>query len=239
MEPITGGTAGTDVHARKNLVERLSAQARAILPTLTESQARVATGLFRMLAEGKPVTHERLAKRLTLPVDEVSATLAALPAVFHDKEGRIVAFWGLGLGKTRHRVEVDGRTLYAWCFPDTLYFPRVLGKNVHVRSTSPAGDEFSLLVRPDGVQNVSPEGAVVSFVQLEGKQFDDDVISNFCHYHYLFTSAEEGYRWAEEQPTELLILTVEECFELMARIADALFWETLEPSLEGGVRFDG
>ena len=150
-----------------------------------------------------------------------------------------MAFWGLGLAKTPHRVEVDGRTLYAWCLPDTLYFPRVLGKNVHVRSTSPAGEEFSLLVRPDGVENVSPKGAVVSFVQLEGKQFDDNVISNFCHYQYLFTSEEEGSHWAEEQPTELLILTVQEGFQLMVRIADALFGETLEPSSEGGVRLDG
>ena len=54
-------------------VERLAAQARAILPTLTESQARIAIGLFQMLAEGKPVSLERLAERLTLPVDEVSA----------------------------------------------------------------------------------------------------------------------------------------------------------------------
>jgi alkylmercury lyase len=237
VEPITVGTTGTDVPARQH-VERLAAQAQAILPTLTESQARIAIGLFRMLAEGRPVSLERLAERLTLPVDEVSATLAALPAVFHDKQGRIVAFWGLGLGKTRHRVEVDGRTVYAWCLPDTLYFPRVLGKSVHVRSTSPTGAEFSLLVRSDGVESVSPEGAVVSFVQLEGKRFDDDVISNFCHYQYLFTSKEEGNRWAEEQPTELLILTIEEGFELMARISDALFGVALEPSSGPGLQPD-
>lgn len=228
MEPITRGTTGTDVPTRQH-VERLATQARAILPALTESQARIGIGLFRMLAEGKPVSLERLAEQLSLPADEVSTMLATLPLVFHDDEGRIVAFWGLGLGKTRHRVEVDGRTLYAWCLPDTLYFPRVLGKSVHVRSMSPAGHEFSLLVRPDGVENVSPEGGVVSFVQLEGKQFDDNVINNFCHYQYLFTSEEEGYRWAEEQPTDILILTVDEGFELMARIADALFGDALEP----------
>jgi hypothetical protein len=100
MESITGGKAGTDVHARSQMLERLAAQARAILPTLEESEVRTAMGLFRMLAEGKPVSRERLAERLTLPVDEVSAALTAMPAVFHDKEGRIVAFWGLGLGKT-------------------------------------------------------------------------------------------------------------------------------------------
>jgi hypothetical protein len=34
------------------------------------------------------------------------------------------------------------------------------------------------------------------------------------------------------------MLTVEECFELMARIAGALFGEALEPSSGRGVRLD-
>jgi hypothetical protein len=58
-----------------------------MLPTLEESQARIAIGFFRMLAEGEPVSHERRAERLILPVDEVSATLAALPAIFHGRGG--------------------------------------------------------------------------------------------------------------------------------------------------------
>jgi hypothetical protein len=65
------------------------------------------------------------------------------------------------------------------------------------------------VVRPDRVENVSPEGAVLSFVRLEGKQFDDNVISNLCHYNYFFPSDEEGNRWAEGQPTDMLILSVD------------------------------
>jgi alkylmercury lyase len=227
MEGITGGRARTDVEPRSNALEGQAARALVMLPRLEDSQARIAVELFRMLAEGRPVSHERLAERLGVPEDEVSATLAALPGVFHDDEGRIVAFWGLGLAESRHRVEVEGRTIYAWCFPDTLFFPRILGKRARIESTSPTGERISLVVRPDGVESVTPEGAALTFVRLEGKQFDDNVISNFCHYNFFFPSEEEARRWAEGQPRDFLILTIEEGFELMTRIAGALYGDAL------------
>ncbi len=227
MDGISGGRAGTDVHARSNALERQAARAQAMLPTLEKSQARIAVELFRMLAEGNPVSHERLAERLTVPEDDISATLAALPAVFHNDEGKIVAFWGLGLAESRHRVEIDGRTVYAWCCPDTLFFPRILGKSARIESTSPSGERTSLVVRPDGIESVTPEGAALTFVLLEGKQFDDNVISNFCHYNFFFPSEEEARRWAEGQPKDFLILTLEEGFELMTRIAAALYGDAL------------
>jgi alkylmercury lyase len=228
MEGITGGRARTDIHTRSDALERQVARARVMLPRLKESQARIALGLFRTLAEGEPVSHQQLAERLTVPEEEVSATLAALPAVFYNGDGRIVAFWGLGLGKSRHRVEVDGRTVYAWCFPDTLFYPRILGKTARIESTSPSGGRISLVVRPEGIESVTPEGAALTFVRLEGKQFDDNVISNFCHYNYFFPSEEEARRWAEGQPRDFLILTIEQGFELMTRIAGVLYGAALE-----------
>jgi hypothetical protein len=80
---------------------------------------------------------------------------------------------------------------------------------------------------PDGIESVAPEGAVLTFVRLEGKQFDDNVISTFCHYNFYFPSEEEARRWAEEQPRDFLILTIEEGFELMTRIAGALYGDAL------------
>src|SRR5918996_3805535 len=228
MEGITRGRARTDIHTRSDALERQAARARVMLPRLEESQARIALGLFRMLAEGQPLSHEQLAERLTAPKEEVSATLAALPAVFYNDDGWIVAFWGLGLGKSPHRVEVEGRTVYPWCFPDTLFYPRILGKSVRIESTSPSGERISLVVRPEGIESLTPEGAALTFVRLEGKQFDDNVISNFCHYNYFFPSEEEARRWAEEQPRDFLILTIKEGFELMTRIAGVLYGDALE-----------
>lgn len=227
MEGITGGREGSDLHTHSDAVERQAARARVMLPTLEKSQAHIALELFRTLAEGEPASHNQLAERLSIPKDEVSATLAALPAVFYNNEGRIVAFWGLGLSKSRHRVEVDGRTVYAWCFPDTLFYPRILGKTAKIESTSPSGERISLVVRPDGIESVAPKGGVLTFVRLEGKEFDDNVISNFCHYNFFFPSEEEARHWAEGQPRDFLILTIEDGFELMTRIADALYGDAL------------
>ncbi len=227
MEAISGGRTGTEVDARFLALERQAARAQSMVPTLERPQARIALGLFRMLAEGRPVSHERLAERLAVPEDEVAATLAALPAAFYNEEGQIVAFWGVGLSETRHRVEVDGRTVYAWCFPDTLFFARILGKSVRIESTSPTGEGISLVVRPDGIKSVTPEGAALTFVRLEGKQFDDNVIRNVCHFNFFFPSEEEARRWAEGHPKDFLVLTIEEGFELMTRITGALYGEAL------------
>lgn len=223
-----GTTAGTETENRSDALERQVARARAILPRLEEAQARIALELFRALAQGEPVSPQHLAQLLDVTAEEVSGTLAALPAVFYDDEGRIVGFWGLSLAKSRHRVEVDGHAVYAWCFPDTLFYPRILDKPARIESTSPSGERISLVVRPDGIESVTPEGTVLTFVRLEGMQFDDHVISNFCHYNHFFSSEEEARRWAEAQPRDLLILTIEEGHELMTRIAGVLYGKALE-----------
>ena len=44
--------------------------------------------------------------------------------------------------------------MYAWCFPDTLFDPRILGKSATIESTSPTGARISLVARPDGIEGV-------------------------------------------------------------------------------------
>src|SRR5918996_803594 len=158
MEGITGGREGTVVHTRSDAIERQAARARVMLPRLEESQARIALGLFRMLAEGQPLSHEQLAERLTAPKEEVSATLAALPAVFYNDDGWIVAFWGLGLGKSRHRVEVEGRTVYAWCFPRHPVLPADPGQNRTDRIDVPERREDLTRRSPGGHREPHPGG---------------------------------------------------------------------------------
>jgi alkylmercury lyase len=229
MEGTAGGWTGTDVRARSSALERQAARARVLIPALEKSQARIAVGLFRMLAEGKPVAPDRLAERLDLTEEQVAEAVAGLPAVFSNEDGRIISFWGLSLQETRHRIRVDGRSVFAWCFADSLFFPRILGKTVRVESTSPTtGEPGSLVVRPDGVESVSPAGAVLSFVSLEGKQFDNNVIRNVCHYNFFFASEDEGRRWAARQGKDILILTIEEGFDLMGRIVVFLYGKAVE-----------
>jgi alkylmercury lyase len=89
--------------------------------------------LLRLLADGQPVSIEDLAEAAGRPVDDVRQTVASLPDVELDDEGRIVGY-GLTLRETPHRFEVDGKRLYTWYALDTLVFPGLLGRTARIES---------------------------------------------------------------------------------------------------------
>jgi alkylmercury lyase len=129
-----------------------------------------------------------------------------------------------------HRLEVDGRELFAWCAWDTLFLPGVLGATARVRSRCPTtGETISLVVSPERVVETSHPDAVVSFL-LPDRDFDADVIQSFCHFVHLFASPEAGHAWTAEHPGTFL-LSLEEAFEL-GRLVNALNF----PSALGGAR---
>ena len=92
---------------------------------------------------------------------------------------------------------------------------------------------------PGGHREPHPGGCRPHVRSAEGKQFDDNVIGDFCHYNYFFPSEEEARRWAEGQPRDFLILTIEEGFELMTRIAGVLYGDALEAGGEATDRRPG
>jgi hypothetical protein len=98
----------------------------------------------------------------------VRELLDSWPGVYRE-DGRMVGFWGLALGQMPHRLYVDGRELRAWCAWDTLFLPELIGKPARVESScSTTGQRVSLEVMPgQGVRDVSPEGAVLSFLRRD------------------------------------------------------------------------
>ena len=87
---------------------------------------------------------------------------------------------------------LDGRSVFACCALDALFLPELLGRTVKIESRSPASAEkVSLTVGPDGMREVSPAGAVLSFLHLDGP-FDDNTRASFCHFVHFFASEEEA-----------------------------------------------
>jgi hypothetical protein len=80
---------------------------------LDEQGQRLQLTLFRLLSEGQPVEPARLAERAGLPVPDIVEALGGWRGVHIDEDARIVAFQGLSLVEAPHRLNVDGRTLYA------------------------------------------------------------------------------------------------------------------------------
>jgi alkylmercury lyase len=185
------------------------------MPQLDGTAQRVAAGIYRLLAEGEPVTSQAVARAVDVPVARVEEALNSWPGVDRDDEGRVVGFWGLAIARLEpeYRFLIDGKTSYAWCALDTLFIPAILGKTVGVEATClVTGERVSLVVDRKGVRELRPAGAVVSMVIPDGP-FGYDVIESFCHRVLFFASEEAGATWAAEHEGTTL-LSVQEALEL-------------------------
>jgi len=182
-------------------------------PDLSATDQRIAVGLYRLLAEGEPVSPDLLAQHLDLSKNVVREVLNSWPAVYFNDEKNVVGFWGLALQEMPHRFKVNGRQLYTWCAWDSLFIPELLGKTAEVESTCPiSGEIITLTVSPTRVENFSPEGAVVSFLSPT-TSFDMNIIASFCHYVLFFSSEASGKQWIADHEGTFL-LTLEQAHEI-------------------------
>lgn len=202
-----------------------------IMPALGPDEARIAVALWRLLAEGEPVTIAALVDRLGVAAGDVTAAVDGVLAgtCQRDGQGDIVAFWGLALPQlaSPHQLTVHGRLLGAWCAPDTLWLPRVLGAAVAVTSPLHSTDEtISLVVGSDGLREISVDGAVVSFVRPAGTtvgQAVPAILSSYCHHQMFFASAEAARRWArDEQRDDIAVFPVEQAAPGALRFIDTV-----------------
>jgi alkylmercury lyase len=214
--------------SRRSPVAELARDLAAAIGELDRDEQDVALAVYRQLARGVPVAVGDLAAALGRGAEEIEATLQRWTGVFRDEEGRIVAFWGLTLAETPHRLHVGGRTLHAWCAWDTLFLPALVDQLVEVASRSPAsGEPIRLTVSAAGVEKVAPEATVVSML-APGADFDETVVISFCHHVHFFTSAADAEPWLAEHAGTFL-LSLPEAFEL-GRLTNAARF----PALLGG-----
>jgi len=156
-------------------------------------QQKLSVQLYRLLAEGQPVSTERLANDLNFSRDDVNNILNKWPGVYYNEDNYIIGYWGLALPKMSHRFAINGHTLYTWCAWDSLFIPEIINKTAHVESTCPVtGRKIQLTVTTDGIEKLNPASAVMSFVTPESFKIRENVISNFCHYIHFFISSEAG-----------------------------------------------
>jgi len=203
-------------------LESLATGVAKAAPDFDGEQQRIALEVYRRLAEGSPAPASHVAERAGVRVDRVEQRLATWPGVYLDGDGSVIGFWGLTINKLSptHRLQVDGRELFAWCAWDTLFLPGILGVTANVESVCPTtGDVVSLAVSPDRVLQVSHPDAVVSFL-LPERGFDADVIQSFCHFVHFFASREAGEAWITTHPGTFL-LSLDDAFEL-GRLVNAL-----------------
>jgi alkylmercury lyase len=217
----------------KTELSELGATIARAMPTIDETQQRLAVAIYRELALGEPVSIARLVTRVGLPPGEVSEILGRWPGVYHDSNGAVIGFLGLTLAEMPpHRFEVEGQRLWTWCAWDSLFIPIILGMTARVESVcATTGSPVSMVVTPEGVAEGA--GAVISFLRPD-REFDQDVILSFCHHVLFFDSQEAGIVWAADRPNAFF-LSIEQGFELGRVVVEAKFGAALGPAGRGSV----
>ena len=209
-------------------VKQLAEKVAGVMPAVSATEQRVAVAVYRLMAEGAPVSPAMVAERINLSSGHVGQMLQDWPGVFYDEQERVIGFWGLALKEMPHRFRVEGKQLYTWCAWDSLFIPGILGKTAHVESACPTtGQKIALTVSPDRLEDVSPSSAVVSFLTPDAP-FDAQVVMTFCHYLLFFTSEDAGAKWTATHENTFL-LSVEDAFEIGRLTNKARFGSALEP----------
>lgn len=197
-------------------VAQLAKAVNTANPFLDDDERQLAHAAYRLLAAGEPVAVEDLARHAGVELEWAREKLDDWTGVFRDDDGRIVAFWGLAIPEMDHRFELDGRTLYTWCAWDPLFIAPLLEATARVTSTCPvSGTTITLVVDPDGVRDIDPPEAVLSFL-TPTPDMRSDIIASFCHYVLLFASPSAAGEWIAEHPGTF-VLSVEDAFELGRR----------------------
>ena len=208
----------------------------AHLPNFSLEDQHTALAIYRELAKGDPVDDTGLAGCLGVSLDEArvrrsSPTLECL--TYLDSEDRIIGFGGLATLPMHHEFIVDGRKLWTWCAWDSLFIPELLNAEARVVSPDPrTKTPIRLTVTPDGVCQVEPKGAVVSFIRTNADAFTtsaENVMASFCHYVFFFESRESGEAWAAEHP-DTFLYSVDDAVALARRLNARNFGDALGSS---------
>lgn len=197
--------------SRSPELESIAARLAGTFPA--SDDAPLGAALLRALVSGEAVTGERLAHAVGRPPVDVEAVLSRWPNVKRNEHGEVVAFGGLSLDPTIHRIEVDGRDLFTWCAWDTLFLPALLDRGATVDSVCPvSGTAVRLRVEPDRVDFADPANLMVSFPALDAT-FVEDITGSFCCHVYFLAGECAVAGWIASTPGGF-VLSLDDAFEL-------------------------
>ena len=182
-------------------------------PVLTPEAAAFSRLILLLLAQGQPVTPERLAEVSGQPIEMIRAHFAAMHkgGCDFDDRGALVGN-ALTLTPTPHRFRVNGHELYAWCALDTLFLPALIDQTAEIASTCPqTGESVQLTVSPDGIVEFSPAETALSIVIASGCTSGID--GTFCGQIHFFASSDAAETWRADR-ADVTLLPLAEAYQL-------------------------
>ncbi|HEO64890.1 MAG TPA: hypothetical protein ENI73_03370 [Spirochaetes bacterium] len=211
--------------------------AERLFPTfvkLNPEEQKYSLSLYRILAQGKPVSREMLVETMNTSHEKVNHFLKDRMGVYYDDQQNIIGYMGLTISKMTHQFTVNSKTLYTWCAWDSLFIPALLDMTAEVESICQTSKKpVTFEVSPDGVKNLQLSDAVMSVLipDAEDKGFVEscckDVISSFCHFVYFFKSHETGLEWKSTRKENYALLSIKEAFDLGRQFNDYIHGDVL------------
>ncbi len=175
--------------------------------------------VVRALAKGRPIAGEAVERIVgKLGIDRAEAERFLRQVTERDGDDNVVGVLGLSLEQHPHRFTVSGIQMTAWCAQDTLFLPVMLQRTATVESESPLSKEkIRMTVGPEGVQEVSPPGAVMSMVIVDpdtaALNTPDEIQMAFCRMIHFFVSPQEVEAWAAGRD-DIETLSLAEAYDL-------------------------
>ncbi len=202
-----------------------------IPPKFSPQEARVVIGVWRALAEGAPVTPQRVAEIAAgAGMTEGEATEFLKWMSEKDDDGNILGTMGLTHAEwSQIKFTVDGHQLRTWCALDAIFLPLMLNKTAKVEMPSaPSGEPIYLTLGPAGVEGVEPPEAVMSTVvpsisERAGVESVEEIWKIFCHHSLFFRSRSEAEEWAAgKESLDISVLSIDEAYEVASKAFEGL-----------------
>jgi alkylmercury lyase len=173
---------------------------------LSLNEQKTAIQIYRSLAKGHAVTVGQLSKLTGISPEETGQFAQIWPGVYFNDQLEIIGFWGIALSRMGHKLRFGSHQAYAWCAWDAIFLPELVGEKAEIESTCAiTGKPINITVAPDGRISNQDGEIYISFLSLDAADMMNDVVSNFCHHIYFFSSKEAGEEWVSKNSGTFLL----------------------------------
>jgi hypothetical protein len=173
---------------------------------------RLSLTLYRLLAQGAPVSRQALAEA------GAPDLLAEIPdSALAWEDGCIVAYGGLDLRPSDHVFDVAGCRFHTWCVFDGLFLPEIIARPATLSTHCPATDTaIEIEVEPGALASYRPAKPVMSIVAPEIAACARDLRGVFCRHVRFFADRDAFLGWAQRRD-DVAALEIDQAYDLARR----------------------
>lgn len=170
----------------------------SLLPKQSKQERFLSKVLYQKLAKGEPVSVSSIATIMRNTEAIVLELLEKLPYVEFNGSHQVVAYRGVTLKPTQHKVVVNNTAIYTWCAFDSLFLLDLLSEDASIQSSCA---QCKKSIKLSSVENnpscLSNSEVKMSFVIPLQANYESGLQSSFCCKVHFFCDEFCGNKWIE------------------------------------------